>query len=142
MIQRGQPYLGAFLHKDPDSEADVITSPDECEQVGVFAQITSSFPTKTHSKGEEEKDDQEESLTAVLYPHRRIRIDQLFPPGVKPPRPSLPSVEDARDQQPQHKQIEDKPLSDEQKQLELAAKERRKAEQSKLVLIFILLIII
>ncbi|TIB86338.1 ATP-dependent protease La [Wallemia mellicola] len=136
MMQRGQPYLGAFLHKDPDSESDVINSMDECEDVGVFAQITSAFPTRT-SKSDDDKEsgnnnnnnnnDQEESLTAVLYPHRRIRIDELYAPGVKPPKPRLPSVEDARDQLPQ----EVKEASpEEEKQLEEAHKERRKAEQS------------
>lgn len=133
-MQRGQPYLGAFLHKDPDSESDVIDSIDECEDVGVFAQITSAFPTRT-SKSDDDKEagnnnnnnDQEESLTAVLYPHRRIRIDELYAPGVKPPKPRLPSVEDARDQLPQEVK---EATPEEEKQLEEAHKERRKAEQS------------
>lgn len=131
-MARGQPYLGAFLHKDPDSESDVINSMDECESVGVFAQITSAFPTRT-GKSDDDKDgnssnkDEEESLTAVLYPHRRIRIDELYAPGVKPPKPQLPSVEDARDQLP----VEVKEaVPEEEKQLEEAHKERRKAEQS------------
>ncbi|TIA94373.1 hypothetical protein E3P81_00051 [Wallemia ichthyophaga] len=131
MMSRGQPYLGAFLHKDPDSESDVIDSMDDCESVGVFAQITSAFPTRT-GKSDDDKEnnsnkDEEESLTAVLYPHRRIRIDELYAPGVKPPKPQLPSVEDARDQLPvEVKQA----VPEEEKQLEEAHKERRKAQQS------------
>jgi Lon-like ATP-dependent protease len=39
----------------------------------VFAQITSTFNTS-------DKDGGEGSLTAVLYPHRRIRITDLIPP--------------------------------------------------------------
>ncbi|CAB5209940.1 unnamed protein product [Rhizophagus irregularis] len=41
-------------------------------RVGVFAQITSVFPA---NGGQDEN-----SLTAVLYPHRRIRIKELIPP--------------------------------------------------------------
>lgn len=72
----------------------MITSPDQVYPVGVFAQITSVFgsgdvstttgkdgkastnPSTTESatEGGEKK----ESLTAVLYPHRRIRIDELL----------------------------------------------------------------
>lgn len=70
MIKRGQPYVGAFLFKDESSDKDVIESPDDVHDVGVFAQITSAFPVN----GEEN------SLTAVLYPHRRIKMSLLIPP--------------------------------------------------------------
>ena len=70
MMRRGQPYVGAFLFKDESSDKDVIDSVDDVHDVGVFAQITSAFPVH----GEEN------SLTAVLYPHRRIRISSLLPP--------------------------------------------------------------
>jgi Lon-like ATP-dependent protease len=81
MMKRGQPYLGAFLLKDENADSDIITDIDSVHQVGVFAQITSVFPaSKGDSAGKE--DGQEESLTAVLYPHRRIRItDLITPPG-------------------------------------------------------------
>jgi len=52
-------------------DKDTIDHPDEVYDVGVFAQITSQFPVH----GEET------SLTAVLYPHRRIRITSLIPPN-------------------------------------------------------------
>lgn len=43
--------------------------------VGVFAQITSTFPAPSNEKDKTE----EPGLTAVLYPHRRIRINELLP---------------------------------------------------------------
>ncbi|KAI4108694.1 MAG: hypothetical protein L6R37_000858 [Teloschistes peruensis] len=71
MMRRGQQYVGAFLFKDEASDKDVIDSMDEVHDVGVFAQITSAFPVN----GEEH------SLTAVLYPHRRIKMSRLIPPN-------------------------------------------------------------
>lgn len=80
MMKRGQPYLGAFLLKDENADSDIITDIESVHQVGVFAQITSVFPaTKGEPTGKE--DSQEESLTAVLYPHRRIRITGLYTPA-------------------------------------------------------------
>ncbi|KAF3942186.1 hypothetical protein ABW19_dt0209119 [Dactylella cylindrospora] len=70
MLKRGQPYVGVFLFKDENMDADTISSADEVHDVGVFAQITSVFPVH----GEEH------SLTAVLYPHRRIKLSRLLPP--------------------------------------------------------------
>lgn len=70
MMKRGQPYVGAFLFKDETADKDVIESVDDVHDVGTFAQITSAFPVH----GEEN------SLTAVLYPHRRIKMSALIPP--------------------------------------------------------------
>jgi Lon-like ATP-dependent protease len=70
MIKRGQPYIGAFLFKDENADRDTIESMDDVHDVGVFAQITSAFPVH----GEEG------ALTAVLYPHRRIKMSALIPP--------------------------------------------------------------
>jgi Lon-like ATP-dependent protease len=70
MIKRGQPYVGAFLIKDENSDRDTIESMDDVHDVGVFAQITSAFPLHAD----------ESALTAVLYPHRRIRMSALIPP--------------------------------------------------------------
>ncbi|EPS42672.1 hypothetical protein H072_3347 [Dactylellina haptotyla CBS 200.50] len=75
MLKRGQPYVGVFLFKDENMDADTISSADEVHDVGVFAQITSVFPVS----GEEH------SLTAVLYPHRRIKLSRLLPPKEKAP---------------------------------------------------------
>ena len=76
MMRRGQPYLGAFLLKDENSDSDIITDINSVHPVGVFAQITSVF-TAQGSKDE----DKEEGLTAVLYPHRRIKITELVKNG-------------------------------------------------------------
>lgn len=65
-----------------------ITDPDSVHPVGVFAQITSTFPATSGDK------DEEPGLTAVLYPHRRIRITDLLPiPEGRPPAPPVPQVE-------------------------------------------------
>ncbi|EPT01682.1 hypothetical protein FOMPIDRAFT_1144642 [Fomitopsis schrenkii] len=91
MMRRGQPYLGAFLLKDEHTDSDVITDVNSVHPVGVFAQITSVFT----AGGKE--DDKEEGLTAVLYPHRRIKITELVKGGsakvesVEPAEDSLPT---------------------------------------------------
>lgn len=83
MIKRGQPYIGAFLFKDEDADGDTIEKLDDVHAVGVFAQVTSAFPVH----GEEG------SLTAVLYPHRRIRITGLQArASAKSPEPPSPSL--------------------------------------------------
>jgi Lon-like ATP-dependent protease len=119
LLQRGQPYIGAFLLKDSNSDSDVITSPDQVYPVGVFAQITSVFgsgdvPGADAAAGKAagasgEDGDKKETLTAVLYPHRRIRIDELLqqPPvnvevssetaEKKADRPKAPAKPEAED---------------------------------------------
>ncbi|GES74038.1 ATP-dependent protease La [Rhizophagus clarus] len=72
LMKRGQPYVGAFLLRDEEADVDIITNISQVYRVGVFAQITSVFPA---NGGQDEN-----SLTAVLYPHRRIRIKELLPP--------------------------------------------------------------
>ncbi|KAJ7592405.1 ATP-dependent protease La [Mycena floridula] len=73
MMKRGQPYIGAFLLKDENSDSDVITDFNMVHPVGVFAQITSVFsPTGENP---------DEGLTAVLYPYRRIRMTELLKSG-------------------------------------------------------------
>lgn len=77
LLAHGQPYIGAFLLKDSTSDSDVITSMDQVHPVGVFAQITSVFGSPDKGGKDENGQDKPETLTAVLYPHRRIRIDEL-----------------------------------------------------------------
>ncbi|GJE88569.1 ATP-dependent protease La [Phanerochaete sordida] len=79
MMRRGQPYLGAFLLKDEHADSDVITNIDSVHPVGVFAQITSVFAANSGPGAKE--GEQEEGLTAVLYPHRRIKITDLVKTG-------------------------------------------------------------
>lgn len=76
LMKRGQPYVGAFLLKDEDLDVDTVTSMDQIHSVGVFAQITTIFPASAGSD--------EGSITAVLYPHRRIKIKELLPPMILP----------------------------------------------------------
>ncbi|EMR10567.1 ATP-dependent protease La [Pneumocystis murina B123] len=71
MIRRSQPYIGAFLLKE-DVDTDTITNINQVYSVGVFSQITSVFPA--NNVGDEN------ALTVVLYPHRRIKIVDLIKP--------------------------------------------------------------
>ena len=80
MMKRGQPYIGAFLLKDDAPDSDIITDLGAVHEVGVFAQITSIFGANPASNASG-KDGAEDGLTAVLYPHRRIRITELVKPG-------------------------------------------------------------
>lgn len=76
MVKRGQPYIGAFLLKDDDADKDVIDDPDEVYDVGTFCQVTSAFPVGP---------DDNFAMTCVLYPHRRIKMTDLKPPGANKP---------------------------------------------------------
>ncbi|ODQ50958.1 ATP-dependent protease La [Saitoella complicata NRRL Y-17804] len=66
LLARGQPYIGAFLLKTED-DVDVIEDKNKVWETGVFCQITSVFENA-------KKDGESETLTAVLYPHRRIKM--------------------------------------------------------------------
>jgi len=82
MMKRGQPYIGAFLLKDETEDSDIITDLSKVHDVGVFAQITSVFAANSAGKDQQGGlADGEEALTAVLYPHRRIRITELLQAG-------------------------------------------------------------
>ncbi|GAC72709.1 mitochondrial ATP-dependent protease PIM1/LON [Moesziomyces antarcticus T-34] len=111
-LKRGQPYIGAFLLKDEAEDADVITDLSKVHKVGVFAQVTSVFPVQGGGqsggakKGKDgENAEEEEGITAVLYPHRRIRIDELItptgqtipspPPGTEGAGPANPVSDEA-----------------------------------------------
>lgn len=75
MLDRQQPYVGAFMLKDSENDTDVIENIDDVYQVGVLAQITSAFPSKDEKTGKE-------TMTALLYPHRRIKLNDLTPPQI------------------------------------------------------------
>ncbi|KAF4571626.1 ATP-dependent Lon protease pim1 [Pleurotus pulmonarius] len=92
MMKRGQPYLGAFLLKDENTDSDIITDINSVHPVGVFAQITSIFAANSVGSTGEEK---EEGLTAVLYPHRRIKITDLVKAG------QVAQVEEVDEAEPQ-----------------------------------------
>ncbi|KAJ3119206.1 ATP-dependent Lon protease pim1 [Physocladia obscura] len=69
LLDRRQPYVSIFLTKDETYEPDTITSSNQVNFVGVFAQITSIY-----NAGPDDK-----SLTVVVYPHRRVILDELLP---------------------------------------------------------------
>ncbi|KAE9964474.1 hypothetical protein EG328_010425 [Venturia inaequalis] len=92
-IKRGQPYIGAFLLKDENADKDIIESMDDVHEVGTFCQVTSAFPVQGEAP----------SITAVVYPHRRIRMTSLIPPkpaegeAEKPAEAVVESVIEASD---------------------------------------------
>jgi Lon-like ATP-dependent protease len=98
MIKRGQPYVGAFLFKDENADEDVIRDPADVYDTGVFAQITSAFPVH----GEQN------SLTAILYPHRRIKLSTLIPPTMPEQKKSepQPATEDIPEPIPPKTEVE------------------------------------
>ncbi|ETS83322.1 Lon protease [Pestalotiopsis fici W106-1] len=90
MIKRGQPYIGAFLFKDENADEDVIRNPEDVYDTGVFAQITSAFPVHGETT----------SLTAILYPHRRIKLSTLIPPGAQDTKETDAPAEPAAEPEP------------------------------------------
>ena len=92
MLRRGQPYVGAFLFKDESSDKDIIERVEDVHNIGVFAQITSAFPISGEA----------ESLTVVLYPHRRIKMSKLIPPkiGNTQEAPVIIQVQEIKQQPP------------------------------------------
>ncbi|KAH3901811.1 ATP-dependent Lon protease PIM1 SCDLUD_001593 [Saccharomycodes ludwigii] len=77
MMNRKQPYVACFMLKNPEKDTDVIHSKDEVYDIGVFAQITKIMTTK------DEKTDKE-TMTVLVYPHRRVKLDDLIPPSNVP----------------------------------------------------------
>lgn len=69
LIAAGIPYIGIFLAKT-DTDSNLVSSTDQVEKIGVFAQITS-----THRSGPEDS-----CLKVVVYPHRRIMINEITLP--------------------------------------------------------------
>ena len=95
MMKRGQPYVGAFLMKDDSADKDVIEDIDEVYDVGTFCQITSTYPVQ----GEDNK-----TLQAVLYPHRRIRLSELISPKAQSKTIEQQAPEGEQQQQQQQQQ--------------------------------------
>ncbi|PJF17929.1 ATP-dependent protease La [Paramicrosporidium saccamoebae] len=75
-LKKGRPYVGLFLHKNEDEgesiendsigDKDIIQNLNEIHRTGVFAQIVNVIPMPT------------EGMTAIVYPHRRIRATELI----------------------------------------------------------------
>jgi Lon-like ATP-dependent protease len=64
LMKNQQPFIGIFMSKD--CEDDLVMNMNDVEKVGVFAQITNTYQTGPDN-----------SLTVVVYPHRRIRMTDL-----------------------------------------------------------------
>ncbi|KAG7795619.1 hypothetical protein KL929_003970 [Ogataea haglerorum] len=92
------PFIGCFLFKDENMEGDVINSKDEVYSTGVLAQITSNVYTRDTETGVE-------TLTTVLFPHKRIKIDELFVPNVSKTKHSFVKVSTAEVDESADKQI-------------------------------------
>ncbi|KAI0996764.1 Lon protease [Podosphaera aphanis] len=67
LLKRGQPYIGAFVFKDENSEGDTIENINDVYDTGVFAQITGAYTNNGEGGG----------ITAIFYPHRRVKIQSL-----------------------------------------------------------------
>ncbi|POS87686.1 ATP-dependent protease La, partial [Erysiphe pulchra] len=70
LLKRGQPYIGAFVFKDENSEGDIIENINDVYETGIFAQITGAYTNNGEGGG----------VTAIFYPHRRVKITSLMTP--------------------------------------------------------------
>lgn len=67
LLDRRQPYVGIFLATDHDSDMDIISAAQQISSVGVFAQITNVYQSGPDNN----------ALTIVVYPHRRIKLESV-----------------------------------------------------------------
>ncbi|RKF59704.1 Lon protease-like protein, mitochondrial [Erysiphe neolycopersici] len=84
LLKRGQPYIGAFVFKDENSEGDIIENIDDVYDTGIFAQITGAYTNNGEGGG----------VTAIFYPHRRVKITSLMTPDGHSSSIDLKKVED------------------------------------------------
>jgi ATP-dependent Lon protease len=83
-LRKNNPYVALFMARQDSSivaqspPGDLIKSPEDIYQVGVLAQIYSLIP------------EQGDSVTLLLYPHRRVRMTKYFAPGDVKLNPSSP----------------------------------------------------
>ncbi|GMM27994.1 ATP-dependent Lon protease [Martiniozyma asiatica (nom. inval.)] len=73
LVEKNSPYIACFLFKDEQKESDIIESKDEIFDTGVLCQVTSQVYARDQETGIE-------TLTTVLYPHRRVKVDELYGP--------------------------------------------------------------
>lgn len=71
-LRSGKPYVGLFMSKELDgahssNDSDTIASLENIHSVGVFAQVINVVPMPGS-----------EGVTAIVYPHRRIRALSLL----------------------------------------------------------------
>lgn len=77
VVKAEQPYVGAVLLKDDESQMDIIKSLDDVHKVGVFSQIVSVHPMETSQTIASIIDKTQGPLTVVLCPLQRIQITGL-----------------------------------------------------------------
>ncbi|CAO3679983.1 unnamed protein product [Rhizopus stolonifer] len=118
-MKRGQPYVGAFLLREEGLETDTITDIKQVHEVGVFAQITSIFSSSSGKEGD--------GLTAVLYPHRRIKMNELLPINDK--AHSVAAVEEALSKENETESTVEKGVSKTQSELGLENAEVQKTDK-------------
>ncbi len=75
LLSAASHMLALFCSKMRMRTRTLSTAPMTSTMSACFAQITSAFPVSTSPNGETT------SLTAILYPHRRIRLSTLIPPS-------------------------------------------------------------
>ena len=125
MMRRGQPYIGAFLFKDEGMDKDTLENAEDVHDVGTFCQVTSAFPVH----GEES------SLTAVLYPHRRIKMSSLTPPDANASdaskRQDAPSAEETKEAQIKSTSREDEDKQDRTSDVVASFEEQRSDDRKK-----------
>ncbi|KAJ7809557.1 hypothetical protein B0H14DRAFT_1497222 [Mycena olivaceomarginata] len=83
-LARRQPYLGAFLLKDENNDADVIKGVGEVHDAGVFAQITSVFSSDSTPGEGAEGAGAGGGLTAVLYLAAAVSMSSSSPSSASP----------------------------------------------------------
>lgn len=70
LLKKGNPYVGIFLNSDMnEKESDVICNLKDIYKVGVVAQIVNVIPLSNSL------------VTAIVYPHRRIRAIDILTNG-------------------------------------------------------------
>ncbi|XP_015601441.1 lon protease homolog, mitochondrial isoform X2 [Cephus cinctus] len=98
-VKLNQPYVGIFLKKSEENEAEVVENLDDVYPIGTFAQI-------------HEVQDLGDRLRLVVMAHRRIKIvgQILEDLSAKPPHDDAASVVKKSRRASQRKKVESKPV--------------------------------
>ncbi|XP_047387290.1 LOW QUALITY PROTEIN: lon protease homolog, mitochondrial [Sciurus carolinensis] len=91
-VRLAQPYVGVFLKRDDNNEADVVESLDEIYHTGTFAQI-------------HEMQDLGDKLRMIVTGHRRIHINRQL--EVEPEEPEAETTKPRRKPKRSKKEAED-----------------------------------
>lgn len=69
LVASGQPYLGSFMTRNEENEADTVNSINEIYRIGTLCRVLRADISS------------DKSMTASLMPYRRIRITDFLPPN-------------------------------------------------------------